>query len=92
MIDSTNAQDKGRHKGKEHKAFDSNPKENQNTYEGASGSKKKKNIDKNICPYCTRVFHLEDECMKKQIDQLSAVLKHNNISLPQRAKNPDEEP
>ena len=30
--------------------------------------------------------------MKKHIDQLSALLKQNSISLPQRAKNPDDEP
>ena len=42
MSDSTNVQDKGKHKGKEPKASDSNPKKNQNSFEGALGSKKKK--------------------------------------------------
>ena len=39
-----------------------------------------------------RGFHLEDSCMKKQVDQLTALLKHNNIALPQRAKKSDVGP
>ena len=31
-------------------------------------------------------FHLEEYCMKKQVDQLTALLKQNNIPLPQGAK------
>ena len=92
VTDSTKVQDKGTPKGKDLKASNSNPKENHKTSEGASGSKKKNKIDKKICPYCTRVSYLEDQCMKKQIDQLLSLLKHNNISLPQRAKKPDDEP
>ena len=46
VTDSTNAQDKGRHKGKGPKASDSNPKENQKNYEGSLGSKKKKKFGK----------------------------------------------
>ena len=41
MSDSTNAQAKGKHKGKEPKSFDLKPKENQKSFEGASSSKKK---------------------------------------------------
>ena len=37
-------------------------------------------------------FHLEDHCMKKQIDQLSALLKQHNIALPQGTEKLDEEP
>ena len=37
-----------------------------------------------------RGFHLEDSCMKKQVDQMTSLLKQNNITLPQRVKNPDE--
>ena len=36
-----------------------------------------------------RGFHPESQCMKKQIDQLSALLTQNHISLPQRAKKFD---
>ena len=67
------------------------PKQNHQTFEGASGSKKKK-FEKKLCPYCAKGFHLEDHCMKKQIDQLIALLKQHSIALPQGANNTDEEP
>ena len=65
VIDSTKVQAKGKSEGKEPKAADSKPKENQKTYEGASGCKNKKKFEKKMCPYCMRGFHLEDSCMKK---------------------------
>ena len=71
MSDSDNAQEIGKHKGKDHKATDSNPKENQSYYDGASGSKK----EKTKCPYCMRGFHPESQCLKKMINQLSTLLK-----------------
>ena len=69
-----------------------NPNYNQNTSKGDSGSKKKKNFKKKLCPYCMRGFHPEDSCMKKQVDQLTSLLKQNNIALSQRAKKPDDGP
>ena len=57
VTNSTKAQAKGKSKEKEPKANDSKPKENQKTFEGASGSKKKKKFEKNMCPYCMRGFH-----------------------------------
>ena len=42
MSDSTNAQDKGKHKGKDPKASYSKPKESQKSSEGDSGSKREK--------------------------------------------------
>ena len=57
--DSNDAQARGKHKGKETKNIDSKPKENQISFDGASGSKKKKKFKKTRCPYCMRVFHLE---------------------------------
>ena len=42
MSYSNNAQSKGKHKRKEPKATDLKPKENQRYFDGASGSKKKK--------------------------------------------------
>ena len=92
MTDSTNAEAKGRHKGKEPKAYDSKPKESQKSSEGASGSKIKKFFEKTKCPYCLRGFHLEIQCMKNHIDQLSSLLKQNDISLPQGSKKSDVEP
>ena len=74
MSDSTNAQAKGKHKGKEPKASDSKPKENQEYFEGASGSNKKKKFEKARCPYYMRGFHPESQCMKKKINQVSALL------------------
>ena len=92
VTDFTNAQSKGRHKGKEPKASDSKPKESQKSSKGASGSKRKKKFEKTKCPYCMRGFHPEDSCMKKQVDQLTSLLKHNSIALPQRGKKPDDGP
>ena len=68
VTDSTKVQDKGRPKGKDPKAADSNPKENQKTYEGASNSKKNKKFEKKKCPYCMKGFHPEDSCMKNTLD------------------------
>ena len=45
MSNSTNAQAKGKHKGKDPKAYDSKPKENQKSFKGALGSKKKKKFE-----------------------------------------------
>ena len=66
-----------------------NSKENQQSFGGASGSKKKKKFEKTRCPYCMRGFHPERQCMKKKIDQLSTLLEQKNIALPQGAKNSD---
>ena len=92
VTDSNKAQAKGKSKKKDPKADISKPKHNQQTFEGASDSKKKKKFKKKMCPYCMRGFHLEYSCMKKQVDQLTALLKQNNIALPQRENNPDDEP
>ena len=89
VCDSSKAQEKGKSKKKEQKETDSKPKQNQQTSQGAFNSKKKK-FENKLCPYCAKGYHLEDHCMKKQIDQMSALLKQHNIALPQGAKNPDE--
>ena len=92
VVGSNNVQEIGKHKGKETKKTDSNPKENQQYSSGASGSKKKKKFEKAKCPYCMRGFHLESQCMKKTLDQLKKILEHNNYSLPQGATmSKDEE-
>ena len=75
-------QEKGKSKKKEPKAADSNPKQNQQTSEGASGSKKRK-LEKKLCPYCENGYHLEDHCMRKEIDEMSALLKQHNIGSPE---------
>ena len=50
VIESNNAQGRGKHKGKETKNNDSNPKENQRYFDGASGSKKKNKFENTRCP------------------------------------------
>ena len=89
VIDSNSAHERGKHKGKKTKNTDSKPKENQESFDGASGSKKKKKFEKTRCPYCMRGFHPESQCIKKTIKHLSTLLEQNNISLPQGAKNFD---
>ena len=89
MTYSTNEQDKGRNKGKDSKSSDSKPKEIHNYFEGDSGSKRKKKFENTKYPYCMRGFHLENQCMKKHIDQLWSILKQNHISLPQRVNKYD---
>ena len=49
MTDSNNAQEKGKHKGKETKNTVLKPKENQESSDGALGSKKKKIFEKTRC-------------------------------------------
>ena len=89
VTDSSKVQAKGKSKKKEPKAVDSKPKQNQQAFEGASGSKKKK-FEKKLCPNCEKGYHLEEHCMRKQLDEMSTLLKKHKISPP-RAKNHDEE-
>ena len=89
--DSNNAQAKGKQRGKEKKKTDSKPKEKLNPLDGASSSKKNKNkmFEKTKFSYYMRGFHPESQCMKNTIDQMSKLLKQNNIVLPQ-AENKSE--
>ena len=92
VTNSSKAQAKGKSKKKEPKATDSKPKQNQQTSEGASGSKKNKKFKNKLSIYCEKGYHLEYYFMRKQLDEMSALLKQHNISPPQREKKPDEEP
>ena len=74
VIDSSKAQGKGKSKKKEPKAADLKPKQNQQTSEGASGSNKKK-FENKLCPYCEKGYHIEYNCMRKQLDEMSSLLK-----------------
>ena len=74
VTDSSKAQEKGKSKKKEPKAADSKPKPNQQSSEGASGSKKKK-FENKLCLYCENGYHIEEHCMRKQLDEMSALLK-----------------
>ena len=73
MSGSTNMQAKGKQKGKEPIASDSKPKESQKSSKVSSSSKKKKFFEKTKCLCCMRRFHLEIQCMKKHINQLSVL-------------------
>ena len=90
VSDSSKVQAKGKSKKKEPKVADSKHKPNQQTFEGASGFKKKKKFEKKLCPYCEKRYHLEDHCMRKELDEMTTLLKQHNISPP-REKKPDEE-
>ena len=53
----------------------------------------RKNVQKNKnkgemskCAYCSKGYHPESSCMKKQIDMLTQILENNNISLPNCSK------
>ena len=83
-----NAQAKGKHKGKEKKNNDFNPKDKKNPSEGASGSKKDKHkkFYKAECSYYKRGSHPENLCRKKTIDHMSSLLEQNNIALPKGTK------
>ena len=50
VTESNNVQARGKHKGKETKNNDLKPKENQISFDGASGSKKNKKFEKTRCP------------------------------------------
>ena len=88
---SSKAQAKGKSKKKEPKAVDSKPIQNQQASEGASGSKKKK-FEKKLCPYCEKGYHLEEHCMRKQLDEMSTLLKQHNIAPPRATKLDEEAP
>ena len=79
VTDSSKVQAKGKSKKKDPKAADLNPKSNQQSFEGGSGSKKKK-FEKKLCRYCEKGYHLEEHCMSKQLDEMSALLKQQNIA------------
>ena len=89
VIDSSKVQEKGKSRKKEPKVADSKHKPNQQAFEGASGSKKKK-FEKKLCLYCEKGYHIEENWMRKQLYEMSSLLKQHNIAPP-RAKNPDEE-
>ena len=74
VTDSSKVQSKGKSKKKEPKAADSKPKLNQQAFEGAFGSKKME-FEKKLCPYCEKCYHIEDYCMRKQLDEISTLLK-----------------
>ena len=73
VIDSSKVQEKGKSKNKEPKAADSKPKQNQQDFERPFGSKKK--FGKTLCPYSEKGYHLEDHCMRKELDERSTLLK-----------------
>ena len=76
VTDSSKVEEKGKSKKEDTKAADSN----QQTFERAFSSKRKKKK----CPYCMRGFHPEDSCMKKTLDQMKALCLQNNISFQKR--------
>ena len=80
VTNSSKAQAKGKSKKKEPKAIDSKPKQNQQASEGASGSKKKK-FEKKLCTYCEKGYHLEEHCMRKQLDEMSAFSSSTTLLL-----------
>ena len=81
---------RGKKKWKETKNTNLKPKENQNSSDGASGSKKKKKFEKAKCSYCMGGFHLESQCVTKTINDLSKLPKQNNIAFPQSARKFEE--
>ena len=89
VSDSSKVQENGKSKKKDPKAADLNHKSNEQSSEGGSGSKKKK-FENNLCRYCEKGYHLEENCIRKQLDEMFVLLKQHNIA-PLRAKNPDEE-
>ena len=89
VTNSSKAHAKAKSKKKEQKETDSKPKQNQQTSQGAFVSKKKK-FEKKLCPYCEKGYHLEEHYMRKQLDEMSTLLKQQNFAPP-RAKKPDQE-
>ena len=81
VTNSSKVQEKGKSKKKDPKVADSKPKQNQQAFERACGSKKKK-FWKTLCPYCEKGYHLEEHCMRKQLDEMTALLKQHNIASP----------
>ena len=69
----------------------------QNAFEGVTllkeppALRKRRSSKRKKCPYCTRGFHAEDSCMKKTLDQLTALCVQNNIALPQGVEMFDDE-
>ena len=82
-------QEKGKSNKKEIKVVDSKPKQNQQASERASCSKKKK-FGKTLCPYCEKGYHLEDHCMRKELDEMSALVKQHNIQREKQSDNGHE--
>ena len=89
--ESKNSIAKGRKKGKDKKNTESNPKEKPNPLEGSSSSKKdkKEKGEKSKCTYCKNRFHTNSSCMKETIDQMTKIIKNNDISLPEGARKND---
>ena len=91
--ETRNVQARRKHKGKETRNIEFEPKEEFDPSDEASISKKDKHqrFDKGKCSYCKKGNHTEKGCMKKTIDQMSRLLEKQNISLPKGAKKVDSE-
>ena len=58
--------------------------------EPSSSKRSKKNgKGKTLCSYCGRGFHLEISCMRRQIDEMTLLLKKHNITTPVSTRNTD---
>ena len=48
--------------------------------------KKKNKGEMSKCAYCSKGYHPERSCMKKQVDMLTQILEKNSISIPDSSK------
>ena len=75
---------KGKNKKLKNKSKDAEKTTPSLNQQGKSSSKKKGDTNKENkkCAYCKKLGHEEHECYHKKIDELTAIMKKRNVSLP----------
>jgi hypothetical protein len=58
--------------------------------DNSSERKGKKKKERTICIYCSKVFHSEENCMRKTIDEMAKQLQQHNLTVPENAKKKDD--
>ena len=65
-------------------------KEEQSNEPSGSKRSKKNGKGKTLCSYRGRGFHLDSSCMRRQIDEMTLILKKHNITAPTRKRKDDQ--
>ena len=64
-------------------------KEEQSNEPSGSKRSKKNGKGKTLCSYCGRGFHPDSSYMRRQIDEMTLLLKKHNITAPASARKDD---
>eukprot|EP00253_Pinus_taeda_P035997 PITA_35997 len=83
----SSGRDKQKGKGKFNESEKERPVQ---SLESSSLPKGKKKKERTLCIYCSKGFHLEENCMRKTIDEMAKQLQQHNLTVPENAKKKDD--